>query len=215
METPDDPTPISHRVAEGLARVAMAMRSDEWTRAEATGLKPTQLAILDFLGGRSLPARVKEVAAHLGVSQPTATDSVSALERKGLVRKSDASGDRRAAAIEITDEGRDALAAAGSMADATTTAVGALPAQEQQELLMSLVKVIRHLQEADAIPVQRMCATCRYFSPYQHPDAAKPHHCHFVNAAFGQNEFRIDCRDHEIADPATRAATWDAFQQDR
>ncbi|MBW9115934.1 MarR family transcriptional regulator [Rhizobium cauense] len=213
METPTDPTPISHRISEGLSRVAMAIRSDEWAKAEATGLKPTQLAILDYLAGRKDAARVKEIAAHLGVSQPTATDSVAALERKGFVEKTSAAGDKRAAAIGITPAGRDALQAAGSVEDAAMAAARALPAQEQEDLLMSLVKIIRHLQEADAIPIQRMCATCRYFRPYQHKGAERPHHCNFVNAAFGQSEFRIDCRDHETADPATRAATWDAFQE--
>ncbi len=73
METPKDPTSIDNRISEGLSRIAIAMRSDEWSKAEKAGLKPTQLAILEFLAGRN-GARVKEIAAHLGVSQPTATD---------------------------------------------------------------------------------------------------------------------------------------------
>lgn len=213
METPLDPTPISHRISEGLARLAMAMRGDDWARAEATGLKPTQLAILDTLAGRDEPMRVKEIAADLGVSQPTATDSIAALERKGHLAKAASAGDKRAAAVAITAAGRAILAEASAGEGKAAAAARALPSGEQEDLLMSIVKMIRHLQEADAIPVQRMCATCRYFRPYQHDDAAKPHHCDFVNAAFGQRDFRVDCREHETADPATRAATWDAFQK--
>jgi DNA-binding MarR family transcriptional regulator len=213
METPSDPTPISHRISEGLARLAAAMRSDDWTRAEATGLKPTQLAILDYLAGRDRPVRVKEIAIHLGVSQPTATDSIAALERKGYAEKAAAAGDKRAAAVVVSAAGRAILAEASAAEGSAAAAARALPAGEQEDLLMSIVKMIRHLQEAEAIPVQRMCATCRYFRPYQHDDAAKPHHCDFVNAAFGQRDFRVDCREHETADPATRAATWDAFQK--
>jgi DNA-binding MarR family transcriptional regulator len=212
METPKDPTSIDNRISEGLSRIAIAMRSDEWSKAEKAGLKPTQLAILEFLAGRN-GARVKEIAAHLGVSQPTATDSIAALERKGLVAKASAPDDKRATAIRITVEGTAALGSVSPIETAAMEAARSLSASEQESLLLSLVKMIRHLQEADAIPIQRMCTSCRYFRPYQHSGAAKPHHCNFVNAAFGRNELRIDCRDHETADPATRAATWDAFEK--
>ena len=212
METPKDPTSIDNRISEGLTRIAIAMRSDEWSKAEKAGLKPTQLAILEFLAGRD-SARVKEIAAHLGVSQPTATDSIAALERKGLVAKESAPGDKRATAIRITTEGKAAFGSVSPIETAAMEAARSLSPGEQEGLLLSLVKMIQHLQEADAIPIQRMCTSCRYFRPYQHSGAAKPHHCNFVNAAFGRNELRIDCRDHETADPATRAATWDAFEK--
>ena len=212
METPKDPTSIDNRISEGLSRIAIAMRSDEWSKAEKAGLKPTQLAILEFLAGRD-SARVKEIAAHLGVSQPTATDSIAALERKALVAKASAPGDKRATAIRITTEGKAAFGSVSPIETAAMEAARSLSPGEQEGLLLSLVKMIQHLQEADAIPIQRMCTSCRYFRPYQHSGAAKPHHCNFVNAAFGRNELRIDCRDHETADPATRAATWDAFEK--
>lgn len=212
METPKDPTSIDNRISEGLTRIAIAMRSDEWSKAEKAGLKPTQLAILEFLAGRD-SARVKEIAAHLGVSQPTATDSIAALERKALVAKASAPGDKRATAIRITTEGKAAFGSVSPIETAAMEAARSLSPGEQEGLLLSLVKMIQHLQEADAIPIQRMCTSCRYFRPYQHSGAAKPHHCNFVNAAFGRNELRIDCRDHETADPATRAATWDAFEK--
>ena len=55
------------------------------------------------------------------------------------------------------------------------------------------------LQEARAIPVQRMCLTCRHFRPHVHDDPARPHHCAFVDAAFGDAALRLDCADHETA----------------
>lgn len=212
METPKNPTPIDNRISEGLSRIAIAMRSDEWSKAERAGLKPTQLAILDFLAGRD-GARVKEIAAHLGVSQPTATDSIAALERKGFVIKASVADDKRATVIRITREGQAALGSVSPIETAAMEAARSLSPDEQEGMLLSLVKMIRHLQEMDAIPIQRMCASCRYFRPNQHSGAARPHHCNFVNAAFGRDELRIDCRDHETADPATRAATWDAFEK--
>ncbi|MBN9057398.1 MAG: transcriptional regulator [Shinella sp. 65-6] len=212
METPKDPLSINDRIREGLSRVAMAMRIDEWNKAKATGLNPTQLAILGLLEGRGPDGLgVKDVAAHLGVSQPTATDSINALERKGLLEKRTDAADRRAVRVAVTEEGRRTLKEAEGRESLAEKAVAALDETAQADLLLTLVKLIRHLQEAGAIPVQRMCVTCRHFAPFAHADAARPHHCHFVDAAFGQPDLRIDCREHEEADPASRAATRDAF----
>ncbi len=191
--------------------MAMVARVDEWNRAKALGINPTQLAILTLLEGRRLGMSVKDIAAHLGVSQPTATDSINALERKQLVAKQPRSTDRRGVAIQVTAEGLAALQSEDG-GDLAERAVASLGSGDQQELLISLIKMIRHLQEQDAIPVQRMCVTCRYFGPFAHPDAERPHHCHLVDAAFGQRDLRVDCREHEQADPASRAATWEAFQ---
>lgn len=213
METPKTPFSMNHRIREGLARLATATRIDEWNRAKAAGLNPTQLAILTLLEGRGDGGLgVKEIAAHLGVSQPTATDSINALERKGYIAKRPGESDRRAVRVVPTADGIAVLQAADIGEGLAEQAVSSLDDQEQEDLLLSLVRMIRHLQQTDAIPVQRMCVTCRYFAPFAHADAARPHHCHFVDAAFGQRDLRIDCRDHEDADPASRAAIWDAFQ---
>ncbi|WP_230174422.1 MarR family transcriptional regulator [Rhizobium sp. CECT 9324] len=189
------------------------MRTDDWTRAKTSGLNPTQLAILELLEGRADGLGVKEIAANLGVSQPTATDSIAALERKGFVAKRSAGADRRGVNVGITGEGVSVLEEGQNSPNVAEQSVDALADHEQEELLITLVKMIRHLQEIDAIPIQRMCASCRYFAPFAHSDAAQPHHCNFVDAAFGQRDIRIDCREHETADPASRAATWDVFQQ--
>lgn len=213
MESPKDPTSVNHRIREGLSRMAGAMRTDDWQRAKAAGLNPTQLSILELLEGRPRGMSVKDVAAYLGVSQPTATDSITALERKSLLTKSGAASDRRVVNVTLTAGGLSAIQAGRSLRGVCERAVAALTAGEQEGMLLMLVKMIRHLQEIDAIPIQRMCVSCRYFAPFAHADAARPHHCNFVDAAFGQRDIRIDCRDHETADPAFQAANWDAFRQ--
>ncbi len=211
METPKRPKSIDHRILEGISRLAAILRADEWANAKELGLNPTQRSILTLLEGRKEGLGVKDIAAHLGVSQPSATDSINALEKKGHVEKRTGLADGRSVRVHLSDDG---LAALGAVApsDLTGQAVAALAEAEQQQLLVTLVKMIRHLQERNAIPVQRMCVTCRYFDPFVHQGEEHPYHCHFVDAPFGERELRVDCRDHEQADPAFRAATWEAFQ---
>ena len=111
METPLIPTSLDHRLREGLARVGAVMRSDHWLRAREAGMNPAQMAILEALEGRENGLSVKEIALNLGVSQPSATDSINALERKGAVVKRPVSGDKRAVTVCITDAGRQSLLA--------------------------------------------------------------------------------------------------------
>jgi len=211
METPRNPGSIEHRIGEALARLAQALRSDDWTRAKAAGLNPAQGAILQLLEGRKNGLGIGEIAGHLGVSQPSATDSVRALEAKGLVIKSEVAGDRRSVRVELTEAGRAALDGALDSPGSVDDAIAALAGDEKAVFLLALVKIIRTMQEAGAIPIQRMCVSCRYFSPFAHADAARPHHCAFVDAAFGQESIRIDCRDHEAADAGARAEAWRVF----
>lgn len=212
METPKNPTSIEHRIEEGLARLAAVIRADDWNRAKAAGINPTQQGILDYLRGRPAGSGLTDIAVHLLISQPTATDSVAALERKGLVERRASETDRRAVRVLLTEQGRTLLEGLANDGKARV-AVERLGEAEKAELLLTVVRLIKTLQDIDAVPVQRMCVTCRHFAPFAHPERAKPHHCHYVDAAFGQRELRIDCHEHDTADPASRAATWEVFQR--
>ncbi|WP_372398945.1 MarR family winged helix-turn-helix transcriptional regulator [Azospirillum sp. HJ39] len=211
METPKTPTPIEHRIREGLSRLDSVLRSEDWVRARAAGLNPTQHAILEYLAGRAEGAAVRDIAFQLGVSQPTATESIAALERKSLVVKHASNVDKRAVDVCLTEAGGAALVTGDPVPGVLEQAAGALSDSDKEHLLMTLVTMIKRLQDVGAIPIQRMCVSCRHFRPYAHANAAKPHHCAFVNAAFGQRDVRIECRDHSTADPSLQAATWGVF----
>ena len=212
MSPDDQPPPLTRRLRDGLDRIATVLRADHWSAAEIAGLVPTQAYILTLLAGRGAEGlRVKEIAGHLGVSQPTATDSIAALARKGLVAKQAAAGDARATTVRLTDAGQATVRALGLSAMLTDAALATLSLDEQQTLLRLLIKVIRSLQDTAGMPVQRLCVTCRYFRPEVHSDRAAPHHCDFVDAAFGDRGLRLDCGDHEAASPADQTAIWRRF----
>ncbi len=102
------------------------------------------------------------------------------------------------------------MAAADGVADWPDFLVRALDQLddgEQTAFLRSLTKLIRGLQEAGDIPVQRMCAGCAFFRPNVH-DGARPHHCAFVDAAFGDRHLRFECADHQPAAPRDATAAW-------
>ncbi len=207
----DSSAPEIH-IAAGLNRIGSALRADAWQRSDVSGVTPTQAQILAHLAARG-PARVGAIAAALSVTQPTASDAVAALVRKGLVAKRPDPEDARAAHIQIAPAGQAAAKASAVLPTAIRDAIGALDTSEQAALLKSLTKMIRTLQQTGAIDPQRLCVSCAYFRPYLHTDAAQPHHCAFVDAAFGDAALRLDCGDHVEAGAADQTERWSRFTQ--
>jgi DNA-binding MarR family transcriptional regulator len=212
-----DPTghPPGRSVVTGLAKIGLVLRHHAWQERAESGLTPTQAQILAHLQARGDALTVGDLAAELGVSSPTISDSLSALVAKGLARKGPSPRHPRATAVHLTAAGRRSARRATAWPDALLAAVDVLDSHEQGVLLRALTKMIRELQERGEIPAARMCAGCRFFRPNAHDDRARPHHCAFVDAPFGDGELRLDCADHEPLPAAEAAALWAAFDRAR
>jgi DNA-binding MarR family transcriptional regulator len=188
--------PLDLRLADGLTRLAAVARQLDWQAAEAAGLSPTQADILRFVVHRPAGARLTAAAAHAGVRKATASDAVTALERKALVHKYADALDGRALALKTTTEGsRVALAWPSSFAP-----IVAGLSQAEQELLLGLViKMIQQLQQRQLIAPQRTCVTCRHFREKTAPGTSMPHFCAFVGAPMADRHLRVDCAEYESA----------------
>lgn len=199
-------------ILDGLERISATSRADDWSAAEATELTPTQANILTYLKRRG-SSRLQDVAAHLGVSLPTASASVDALVRKRLVARRKDASDARARALELTGDGKAMVQRLTRQTSRLRDVVAAMPVAEQADFFLHIVKIVRALQVSGAIPVQRLCVTCAHFRPFAHAKGDAPHHCALVNAAFGTRDLRIDCDEHQDAGPAAQTAIWAAFDK--
>jgi DNA-binding MarR family transcriptional regulator len=209
---PDEP--LARRVTTGLAKVGLALKHQAWAEAGGRGLTPTQGQALALLRANPGGLRLGELAAQLGVTAATTSDSVAALARKGLVAKLPLAGDGRAVLVRLTPAGVREAAAAAAWPDFLLEAVDQLEPAEQAAFLRGLVTMIRTLQQRGRIPVARMCVSCRFFRPYRHPGEALPHHCAFVDAPFGDGELRLDCPDHAAAPAEQAERTWRVFREE-
>jgi DNA-binding MarR family transcriptional regulator len=198
-----DAQDIDH-LAVGLGQIAAFMRMAGWREAEPLGLTPTQTACLSQLAGRGA-CRITLLAKLLGVTQPTASDAIAALERKALVERRPDPGDGRATCVHLTAAGAELARRTSRPPAALTRALRTLSDGERAGVRRALSKTILSLQRQGAIEPQRLCLTCRFFRPYVHSDAEKPHHCAFVDAPFGDASLRLDCGDHEEAGPGEEA----------
>ena len=180
----------SRQIVTAFQRLALFWRAGQWQVAKELGLNPTQGEVLARVAAR--PERAADLAAALGISHASLSDTVSALDRKGLVRRRPDPDDGRARRVAATDAGKVMAARMPEAPAALEDAITGLAEAERGALLRALVLIICSLQEARAIPVQRMCLTCRHFRPHVHDDPARPHHCAFVDAAFGDAALRVE-----------------------
>lgn len=212
MDHATSPDPVTTRLREGFERIALVLRADQWAASGATGLNPTQAQALSLLAGRPAGLRAKDIAAHLAISAPTIADTIAALERKSLVSRAPDPADGRAMLVRVTEGGWRIGRVLGDAASQVSAALAHLTPAQQDELLLAQVRIIRSLQQAGAIPEQRMCVSCRHFRPNAHAEGPQPHHCAFVDAPIGTRDLRLDCREHDAAPPVEQSVLWAAFE---
>lgn len=187
---------LDDQLAFGLSRLAAHARQVTWQAGEREGLTPTQAEALDLVARQDEGIRLTVLASQLQVTQPTASDAVAALVRKGLLARHADPTDRRAMLLRVTRDG-EALLARWPAGFATSIA---FLSEDRRELLLGLVtEVITGLVGTGAIPPQRMCRTCRFFARDVHPGSDRPHHCRFVDLPLANNDLRIDCTEHQEA----------------
>jgi DNA-binding MarR family transcriptional regulator len=214
MEPKDNPKSESRaaRIVAGLLKVGLAVKSRKAGKAGLHGLTPAQAQILAFLEfGPQESSTLSEIAEGMAITPPTASVSVSSLVGKGLVTRRRSAADGRAVTLTLSAAGGRMAHEVSDWTDFLVSAVEALDPGEQEVFVKGLVKIIRTLQVRGEIPLSRMCVTCRYFRPNAHPGRPAPHHCGYVDMAFGHGDLRFECPEHEAARDEMQMAAWPKF----
>lgn len=135
---------------DGFDALAQAVRRARGANGHAGdgGLTLSQYGLLEGLANRRA-ARVQELASAAGISASTATRILDALERRGIVRRTRSSQDRRAVAVSLTKLGHELLRAEEDWLRGRQRAFYAsLPEAEQElapDLLVRLAALIDEL----------------------------------------------------------------------
>lgn len=188
--------PVATRLESGLERLAAVLREGLWRQAWPRDLTATQARILERL--RIHPGTtVRRLSRALGIRDSTASDALTSLAEKGLVTKESDPEDRRRRLLRLSPEGEGAAADVGDARSFLGAALDELTGDERETFVVLLQKVIRGLQRSGRIPVEGTCLTCRYFRPHVHDHPRLPHHCAYVDAAFGDADLRFDCPEQE------------------
>ncbi|TJZ92926.1 MarR family transcriptional regulator [Paracoccus gahaiensis] len=155
--TRDSAVPRSDAALIALRRILRATEQYERDLAQAVGLTPAKLRVLQILAARDdRTATPTLLAAQMGVSQATVTALVDQLDKLGLTQRQRSSTDRRQLHVILTDSGATALAEApDALQQHFVRGFHALKDWEQAMLVASLERVAAMLnaQGIDASPV--------------------------------------------------------------
>jgi DNA-binding MarR family transcriptional regulator len=184
--------PLSKRVAVGLQKLGLALKTQAWQGAEERGLTPTQGQILALLKSRG-ELRLGDVAESIGVKASTASESVRVLVDKGLIQKQRATDDARAVALGLTEKGQQEATKAAGWPDFLLGAIDTLSEEEKEGVWVGLVKVMQVLQHQEQLPTARMCVSCTHFRPSEQKNSIANHYCAALTTSFSTSQIRLDC----------------------
>jgi DNA-binding MarR family transcriptional regulator len=184
------------RIVAALERISQAFRVLLWNEGKELSLSPIQIQILIFLLHHSEEKRkVSYVADEFNMTKATVSDAVKSLEEKGLIKKKYEQHDTRSFIIHLTKKGNDLAGRTSLFAKEIQSPIDKLHADDKENLLLALMGIIRHLNKAGVITIQRMCVTCSHYQP---GTQRQEHFCRLLNMRLEASELRIDCPEHEL-----------------
>lgn len=155
-------------------------------------LQPIQLSALMYLGRcnrySNTPLAVTE---YLGLTKGTVSQSLKALESKGLLIKTQDTRDKRSVHLELTAPARELLDAVAPP-DFLLSAARRMGARSQ-DLEGLLLELLRNIQQVENVPSFGLCRTCRF-----HQTVEGGAFCGLTQELLEPIEVDLICREHAL-----------------
>ncbi|GAB3522182.1 MarR family winged helix-turn-helix transcriptional regulator [Photobacterium alginatilyticum] len=179
----------SEHVLALLERLSRVINND----AGLSELKPAQWEALRFLSQANKFSRTPSaLTSYLGVTKGTVSQTLNALERKGLICKKKDAGDRRSVSIQLTEKGKGIL-----NNDPLKALLGAIEQLSNSQLntLASTLELVltTALQQRAGAPFG-VCKSCKYFM--RNVVDGTPHRCALLQVPLTSMESDLICREH-------------------
>lgn len=185
----NEPPPDSRTIAELVERLGRIVRADE----HKGGLNPAQWEALRYLARCNRFSNTPgALTRYLAATKGTVSQTLNALERKGLVERRPDPSSGRVVRLNLTRAGR-ALAARdplAMLADAAATCDGRTRAAAAD----ALTAMLGALQRANGLLPFGVCHTCRHFRP--NAADGSPHWCALLEQRLNEADSRAICVEH-------------------
>lgn len=179
-------------IAALIERIGRLLSTD----AHAAGLAPVQWEALRYVGRANRFSRTPAaLTAYLGLTKGTVSQTLNALEAKGLVVKRVDPGDRRSRSLSLSPAGR-ALLGRDPLAQ-TVEATRTLPGPQRAELARGLESILSSRLDARQRKPFGQCRDCRYFAR-RHPGGA-PRYCRLLDEPLAAEEEDLICHEQQPA----------------
>lgn len=181
----------TERVATLLERLSRLLHG----AMNMTDLKPVQWEVLRYLSRANRFSREPmAVTAYLGLTKGTVSQTVGALERKGLIEKISRS-DRRRIDLYLTSAGKDILAEDPVLSVAATAArMSGESAERLENTLEGLLEAL--LRERGGLSFG-LCRSCRFFEDRN--DGESQFRCGLLDVPLDTEDSEKICVEHEMA----------------
>lgn len=182
-------------IAIALERLARLMRAGE----HGEGLNPAQWEALRYLARANRFSNAPgALTKYLGATKGTISQTVMALERKGLVSKSRRENEKRSVSLVLTPKGEAILA--HDPWSKLLNDCAALGNKTRRRLAKGLRELLDEELKRGNHPSFGLCGTCRFFREKgRDGDARGPHLCMLFDEPLAQAESLRICAEHEAA----------------
>ncbi|WP_162651477.1 MarR family transcriptional regulator [Lentilitoribacter sp. Alg239-R112] len=164
---------------------------------QATDLHPAQWAVLRYLGQANQFSRSpKALTQYMGSTKGTVSQTIIALEKKGLLKKTESSTDARSTNIELTETGEKVLET-----DPLLTLERKLNAGDKsnEQLTAELESMLYHLISENGGRMFGQCNTCKYFRKNYNSTNVSPHQCGLLDVSLSAIDSEEICVEHELS----------------
>lgn len=192
----DSNDPHSPRLSDLLERIGRLLRG---ARHRTDELNPAQWEALRYLGRANRYSRTPTaLTRYLGSTKGTVSQTVIALERKGLVRRGDDPRDRRGVRLGLTSRGR-----ANLQRDPMASLLDGIDGVVLGRLESDLAALLVHLQRSNRHRPFGLCGTCRFFQrDVGEAAGGGPHRCGLTLEALATVESEQICAEHQASPPS-------------
>lgn len=187
------PTPEALEAAHLIDRLERLARS-----GEQTALNPAQWEALRYLARANRFSRTPAALAdYLASTRGTISQTLIALEQKGLVSRAQSDKDKRSVELSLTARGGamlkndPLLALARDIDGAAGRRVG--------DLAANLRATLKNAIDRNDGRTFGACLTCRHFRADVRPRSGSPHHCALLDEPLSAADSRAICVEQEPA----------------
>jgi DNA-binding MarR family transcriptional regulator len=181
-------------VHDQLTRIFNLLRTETRKSGNRHGLLPVQVEILQYLCACNRYSNTPlAVAEYLGTTKGTVSQTLKALERKGLVTKETDPKDRRVVRLEVTRKGRQVVDRIVP-GEAFGAALARLPNEEGAQLPALLDQLLGAMEETTHRSHFAPCRGCNHLEL-----STRTARCLRRGVTIPRKELELLCRDYEDA----------------
>ena len=135
----------------------------------------------------------------MGSTKGTISQTLMALERKGLITKEKNEQDPRKIHLHLTKEAQNRLQQQAGK-DGLSTSLQTLSKSQQQQLQQTLEQLLRAELTRRGHAAFGMCKTCRHFNAHHdRKNSTAPHLCELLNVPLSDKDKEQICAEHAPA----------------